>query len=65
MKAIKYLFVSLVFMFFLMLSVNAEVIGVRRIGESKEFNVLISDVNNADTINVVEGTLALNKGLLT
>lgn len=61
MKAIKYLFISSIFMFFMTFSVNAEIIGVRRIGESKEFNVLIRDVNNVDTINVVEGTLSFDK----
>lgn len=60
MKKVGYLFWTLAFILFFNV-VNAETIGVRRIGDTKDFNVILNDISNTDTINVVEGTLNFNK----
>lgn len=60
MKKVGYLFWTLAFILFFNV-VNAETIGVRRIGDTKDFNVILNDISNTDTINVVEGTLSFNK----
>lgn len=60
MRRINYLFFMIVLFLFVSV-VNAETITVKRIGETREFNIALNDIHNSDTINIVEGKISFNK----